>query len=232
MLDQYTSGAPKYRHEVKQRISPADAVILRQRLNAVMQRDKNAPDGSYVIRSLYFDNAEDRALREKLDGVNRREKFRLRIYNADTEHILLEKKSKINGLCLKERCELTKSEAEALMRGDSQYAVSCEKPLLRELGVKMRLCGLRAKTLVEYKREPFVFPAGNVRVTLDSGIRTGLCATELLDPDCTLIPAGESCSILEVKWDEFLPDIVRGAVQLDSVRSEAFSKYAACRIYG
>lgn len=222
----------KYRHEVKQRISPADAVILRQRLSAVMRHDENAPEGSYIIRSLYFDNADDRALREKLDGVNRREKFRLRIYNGSAETILLEKKSKINGLCLKERCRLTPVEAQALIGGDTQLASGSEKPLLRELGLKMRLCGLRAKTLVEYTREPFVFPAGNVRVTLDSDIRTGLCATELFDPNCAMIPAGEKCIILEVKWDEFLPDVVRGAVQLGSVRSEAFSKYAACRIYG
>lgn len=221
----------KYRHEIKQRISCADAAVLRRRLELIMLRDKNAVSGSYTIRSLYFDDAQDTALREKLYGAARREKFRLRIYNNDTGHILLEKKSKINGLCLKERCELSQSTAQALIRGEAS-ACDCENELLRELCVKMRTRGLRPKTLVEYKREPFVLPAGNVRVTLDSDIRTGLSSTALFDPDCVLLPAGEPCIILEVKWDEFLPDIVRGAVQLGDLRSEAFSKYAACRIYG
>ena len=87
-------------------------------------------------------------------------------------------------------------------------------------------------TIVDYTREPFVFAPGNVRVTLDYNIRTGLKCTDFLNPDCVTVPAGDAPIILEVKWDEFLPNIIRDAVQLDGRRSAAFSKYAACRIYG
>ena len=95
----------------------------------------------------------------------------------------------------------------------------------------MRCQGLRPRTIVDYTREPFVFGPGNVRVTLDYDIRTGLGCTDFLNPDCVTIPAGDSPVILEVKWDAFLPDIIRDAVQLSGRRSAAFSKYAACRIY-
>lgn len=92
--------------------------------------------------------------------------------------------------------------------------------------------GLRPKTIVDYTREPFVFAPGNVRVTLDYNIRTGLQCTDFLNPNCITVPAGDTAIILEVKWDEFLPDIIRDAVQLSNCRSGAFSKYAVCRIYG
>ena len=85
---------------------------------------------------------------------------------------------------------------------------------------------------MDYTREPFVYAAGNVRVTLDYGIRTGLQCTDFLNPNCVTIPAGEPVTILEVKWDTFLPDIIRDAVQLEGRRTAAFSKYARCRIYG
>jgi hypothetical protein len=92
--------------------------------------------------------------------------------------------------------------------------------------------GLRPKTIVDYTREPFVYAPGNVRVTMDYNIRTGLLCTDFLNPSRITVPAGDAPIILEVKWDEYLPDIIRDAVQLEGRRVAAFSKYAACRIYG
>ena len=63
-----------FRHEWKHLIGPADLLALRARLSAVMLRDHHAADGSYQVRSLYFDNLADKALREKIDSVNCREK--------------------------------------------------------------------------------------------------------------------------------------------------------------
>jgi hypothetical protein len=107
-----------------------------------------------------------------------------------------------------------------------------EVPLIRELYLKMKNQGLRAKTIVDYTREPFVYGPGNVRVTLDYNIRTGLQCTDFLNPDCVTVPTGGGETILEVKWDAFLPGIIRDAVQLPNRQTSSFSKYAACRIYG
>lgn len=222
----------KYRHEWKHRITYGDMLVLRQRLSAVAKMDPHAVNGSYRIRSLYFDNLVDRALREKTDGVNRREKFRIRYYNEDTSHIYLEKKSKVNGLCQKESVELTFSQAKALADGEYAWMMESKSRLIEELYSKMMSQGLRPKTIVDYTREPFVYAPGNVRVTLDYDIRTGMHGTDFLNPQCITIPAGEPAIILEVKWDAYLPDIIRDAVQLPHCRSEAFSKYASCRIYG
>lgn len=222
----------KYRHEWKHEINYSDMLIVRQRLSAVAKRDSHAINGKYEVRSLYFDNAEDKALREKIDGVNIREKFRIRYYNGDTSFISLEKKSKLNGLCQKESTVLTKDQAQAIVDGDLGWMMASGQPLIQELYTKMRKQGLEPKTIVDYTREPFVFAPGNVRITLDCNIRTGLRCTDFLNSDSVTVPAGDIPIILEVKWDEFLPDIIRDAVQLDNRRVGAFSKYAVCRIYG
>lgn len=223
---------PQYRHEWKHELSPADRMVLRARLGRVCQADGHAVDGRYQIRSLYFDSPADKALREKLDGVGRREKFRLRYYNGDLSLIHLEKKAKLNGLGTKAIVELSTSQAQAIVDGNLGWMMDSGRPLVQELYHKMRTQGLRPRTIVDYTREPFVYGPGNVRVTLDYDIRTGLGRTDFLNPDCATIPAGEPVAILEVKWDAFLPDVIRDAVQLEGRRTAAFSKYAACRIYG
>lgn len=220
-----------YRHEWKHEINYTDMVALRHRLGAVMQRDKHAKDGKYFIRSLYFDNAADKALREKLDGVNNREKFRIRYYNHDLSLIHLEKKSKRNGLGSKEMVKLTSAEAQCIVDGNWEWMKDADRPLVRELYSKMNFQGLRPKTIVDYTREPFVYVPGNVRVTLDYDIRTGLRSVDLLNPDCVTIPAGDAPIILEVKWDAFLPGLIRDIVQLEGRHTNAFSKYAICRIF-
>lgn len=207
-------------------------LILRQRLSVLTKRDPHSENGKYDIRSLYFDNLNDKALREKIDGVNMREKFRLRYYNFDPSFIRLEKKSKVNGLCLKDGVTLTKEQTQSIIDGDYTWMMKSGVPLIEELYTKIMSQGLRAKTIVDYTREPFIFAPGNVRITLDYNIRTGLNCTDFLNPTSISVPAGDAPIILEVKWDEFLPDIIRDAVALTSRSVGAFSKYAACRIYG
>jgi len=225
-------GFMQFRHEWKHEISYVDMLSLRSRLSAVMQQDSHAVNGRYKIRSLYFDNFRDKALLEKINGVNIREKFRIRYYNDDLSLILLEKKNKINGLCSKEQAVITLEEAQLIANKDMENLSKMEKPLVKELYYKMQTEGLEPKTIVDYTREPFVYAPGNVRVTLDYDIRTGLTGTDFLNPDCVMIPAGNAPIILEVKWDEFLPAVIRDVVQLPGTHTSAFSKYAACRIYG
>lgn len=220
-----------FRHEWKHEISYLDMLALRRRLRAVAQTDRHTIDGKYLIRSLYFDTPSDKALREKLNGVSRREKFRIRYYNGDTSVIHLEKKSKQGGLGSKQSATLSVSETSAILQGDLSWMLDSGRPLVRELYSKMRTQQLRPKTIVDYTREPYVYPAGNVRVTLDYDIRSGLGCTGFLNPGLT-IPAGDAPIILEVKWDAFLPSIIRDAIQLEGRRASAFSKYAQCRIYG
>ena len=220
-----------FRHEVKHEINLLDMFQIRQRLKAVAYPDPHAIDGRYLIRSLYFDNLYDKALMEKVNGLSRREKFRIRYYNGDPSVIHLEKKSKIDHLGNKQSAPLTKEEAQAIVDGDIEWMPGSKYPVVKELYAKMKIQGLAPKTIVDYTREPFIYPAGNVRVTLDYNIRSGMYCTDFLNPDCVTMPVSDAI-ILEVKWDGFLPDIIRDAVSLPDRREGTFSKYEACRIYG
>lgn len=221
-----------FRHEWKIEINTADLLALRSRLRVLMEPDAHAVDGRYQIRSLYFDSPTDRALREKIDGVNRREKFRLRYYNGDIGFLSLEKKSKLNGLCNKQTAQITTGQAQTIAAGSTPQIQQNAPPLLQELCYKMKTEGLRPKVVVDYTREPFIYRPGNVRVTFDYGIRTGLRCTDFLNADLVTVPAGDAPVLMEVKWDAFLPDLIRDAVQMTGRRASAFSKYAQCRIYG
>lgn len=220
------------RHEYKQEINLSDMIALRRNLSAVMKPDIHSENGKYLVRSVYFDNIFDKALLEKINGVNRREKFRIRLYNGDTSFIRLEKKSKINGLCSKGAAPLTAEQARDIVCGRTEWMKCSEHELIRELYRKTVSQGLKAKTVVDYTREAFVYPAGNVRITLDYDIRTGSTPADFLAPDCVTLPAADCGIILEIKWDSFLPEIIADAVQLKNRRTSSFSKYAACRIYG
>lgn len=224
--------ANHFRHELKYQIDFFSYQILRMRLSAVMQKDPHTlADGRYRIHSLYFDNCFDKALREKQDGVSRREKFRLRRYNDDIENLFLEKKQKTGGgLCLKTGCRILPDVCGRLLEGDPDWLPQAAPPLLQELDFQMKSQLLRPKTLVSYLREPYIYPAGNVRVTFDMEIQSGLSGTEFLCPPpatVSVLPAGRM--ILEVKYDGFLPLFIADALQLGVIRTRAFSKYAACR---
>ncbi len=224
-----------YRHELKYSIRFAGYLALTQRLRPVMRPDPHAgADGHYTIRSVYFDNYRDKALREKIDGVQRREKFRIRYYNDDFSFITLEKKIKHNDLCRKVDAPLTEADFRRILQSPGAWMLEHPEPLVRELYCKMKTQQLLPRVLVSYVREPYVYAAGNVRVTFDSHIRTSLFAREFAGgalPDISATDAPGDM-ILEVKYDAFLPEVIRCLLQSEELRTQAFSKYGACRRFG
>ncbi len=220
----------QYRHELKHDITVSDMIAIRARLRAVAKPDSHAENGKYLIRSLYFDTPEDKALIEKQEGVSRRQKFRIRYYNGNKDIIHLEKKCKAFGVGLKVSANLSEKEAQAIVDGDIDWMKDSREELIRELYFQMKSGRLKPTVIVDYDREPFVFGPGNVRVTLDYNIRTGLKNTDFLDTECVTVPAANGICIMEVKWDEYLPEIIRDAVQLPYARTGSFSKYEACRL--
>ena len=225
-----------YRHELKYAVSYGDYLAMRARLRQIMHADAHTgPDGKYRIRSIYFDNCDDKALREKTDGVAKREKFRIRYYNDDFSFITLEKKMKINNLCMKCDAPITRKECMRLLEGDLAWMKEHPQELVRELYAKMNYQQLRPRVLVSYTREPYIYPAGNVRVTFDSQIRTSLYSKEFLTDTVRDVSATDEPGdmILEVKYDAFLPEVIQDLIQMKhSSRQQSFSKYGACRRFG
>lgn len=225
----------QFRHELKYAIPYADYLAMRERLQHVMQKDiHTGPDGKYRIRSIYFDNAYDKALREKVNGIRKREKFRIRYYNDDLSFLTLEKKMKIDNLCLKEDARITEEECRKILAGDLGWMKEDSRGLVQELHAKMHYQLMRPRVLVSYTREPYIYPPGNVRVTFDSRIRTSLFHQEFLTKEVLDISATDTPRdmILEVKFDAFLPSVIQDLIQVKGIRQQAFSKYEACRRFG
>ena len=224
-----------YRHELKYAVTYTEYLAIRKRLRMIMKPDPHASaDGLYRIRSIYFDNSDDKALKEKLAGLEKREKFRIRYYNDDFSFITLEKKMKIGDKCLKYDARITEEECRKILDGDIGWMKDHSESLLQEMYAKMTYQRLKPRVLVSYVREPYIYPPGNVRVTFDSKIRTSLFHREFLTQEVSDISATDAPGdmLLEVKYDAFLPEIIQDLIQIKGIRQQAFSKYGACRRYG
>lgn len=224
-----------FRHELKYAIAYPDYVAMRSRLRQIMRADPHTfANGTYRIRSIYFDNSDDKALREKINGVAKREKFRIRWYNDDLSFITLEKKVKINNLCQKFDATITEEEFRRILSGDTDFMKEHPSELVRELYAKMKYQQLRPRVLVSYIREPYIYPAGHVRVTFDSHIRTSLFHRDFLTEGIPDVSATDTPGdmLVEVKYDAFLPAVIQDIIQTPGIRQQAFSKYGACRRFG
>lgn len=222
-----------YRNEIKYLVSETQLVLLENRIRNLIQPDRHAgADGTYQIRSLYFDDFENTYYRENEMGTDPREKFRIRIYNGDPGRISLELKKKQHSMTQKLSCLLTEEQCRELMAGRPLPAAPSYPPVLQKMNLLMKTRLLKPKVIVEYDRTPFVEKLGNTRVTFDRNIRSSNAVASFLEkrvPARPIMPAGKQ--ILEVKYDEFLPDYLYRNLQLSHLRQTTFSKYYLCRRY-
>lgn len=221
----------KYRHEMKYVISAAQIPLLRNRILGMTRLDPHAgSNGIYTIRSLYFDDLFDRCYYENENGTDPREKYRIRIYDHSSERIILECKRKERGKTRKSSCQLTKEQADQLIHGRSIPLTQELPPLLRKFSLEMQTRGLRPVVIVEYERIPYVYKNGNVRITFDTQIASSSSVTDFFSKDLpkrSVMPAGYH--LLEVKYDEYLPDFIHQSLELRQLRQTNFSKYYLCR---
>ena len=252
-----------YRHEYKYLVSTGEAVMLRNRIAGLMRPDPHAAGGQYSIRSVYFDDMRDRSYFENDAGVDRKTKYRIRIYNASDARILLERKEGFRGKKHKDSDMLTKEQTLQLLRGQyirglkSPYSPSvpmgareaadpareasdaqphpareAEYKVLPGLCADMMVNRMHPVVIVEYDRTPYIYRYGNVRVTFDMNISSSRAFDRFFEPKLPrrpIMPAGTH--LMEVKFDEFLPDAIYRALQLGNLRQTTFSKYYLSRIY-
>lgn len=161
-----------------------------------------------------------------LNGVDNRKKFRIRIYNCDNSVIRLEKKSKLNGMTNKETCIISKKQFEDIM--DKNVSIDNKnKKLLNEFYKYMLYYGYEPKLIVEYDRIPYVYDAGNVRITLDYNLRYSTDFNNFFKVNLITTPYYSSkFNLMEVKYNNFLPDYIKCSIQLNELSTTAFSKYS------
>lgn len=223
----------KFRHELKYVVSGAQVRMLQNRMEHLLERDRHAGEaGEYSVRSLYFDDYANRCYYENENGTDPREKFRLRIYNHSAERIRLECKRKERGMTQKTACLLTQEQARQLIMGKALGDAGSQEPVMQKLTVEMLTRRMQPKVIVEYRRIPYVYKNGNVRITLDLNVASCSSVQTFLEEEIAVrpvMPAGRQ--LLEVKYDEFLPDFIYRNLQLESLQQTAFSKYFLCRKY-
>ena len=217
----------KYRQEHKFLISRQSMDVLKYRLKSTLRTDSHAdPDGSYWIRSLYFDDANRSAYREKLDGVKERCKLRIRYYNFDDSYIVLEKKERFGELCRKTSETISKDLAQTLIKGGSSGGGS---PLLDEFDALRATRALRPIVIVDYQRYAFAYPYSDTRVTLDSQLCTPLFSTDFFNRDLICIPVFEKDeALIEYKYDTEDPKFVTALLEDVPKVKMAVSKYTKC----
>lgn len=225
------NDSPQYRNEFKHLISRQDALILKSKLKTVMKCDPHVNKyGYYFIRSLYFDTYDDKAFFDKEDGVPLRNKYRIRYYDFNESTLKLENKIKHYGACLKPTSKISRAEVEKIVAGDYDFLKSSSDPLKREFYIQLTSYALVPKTVVDYTRTPFIYPLGNVRITIDADLKAPVGQIDFFSPDmpmCSIFP-DESC-ILEIKYDNYIPDYISGLVHIPTAITASYSKYSFCR---
>ncbi len=223
----------QYRHEFKYIISEGMMAVLRNRVINLLQPDPHAKEGGiYLIRSIYFDDYANTCYYENENGTDPREKFRIRFYNHSDDKISLECKRKEREKTLKTSCPLSREETESLIHGIPLTDITGRPPLLHKFMTLMTQRMMRPVSIVEYQREPFIYPAGNVRVTFDTNIVSSTDFNHSFDIQLIrrpIMPVG--FHLMEVKYDEYLPDFIYNILQMDGLERTAFSKYYLSRKY-
>ena len=226
-------SGPKYRYELKYVCSDLQMRQMEERISVLLKKDQHVGEkGYYTIRSLYFDDYLDSAFREKEDGDNPREKYRIRYYDGRKELIHLEIKRKVGMKIQKESCEVTEKEAEAMMRGDWYEVFQNPDPTARRFYLEGAVRLFQPKIIVEYDRVPYIGREGNVRITFDKNIRSCTETDRFWEKEMPVRPImAPGQHLVEVKFDEFLPDWIYRTLQMENMTQTAFSKYCLCRKY-
>lgn len=221
-----------YRHELKFQVSDVELEIIRYRLKPLMQVDIHQEEDSYTVRSLYFDDLYNSCMRENEDGVDNRRKYRIRIYNGNDTVIKLEKKIKIRGMTRKVSEEISKTDCLTYMAGRTIELEADASDLEKELYAEMKMSGMHPVSIVEYERTAFVEPKGNVRITFDRNIGVTEKVEEFLDQNISQIPVlPAGVHVLEVKYDELLPEYISQVLETGRLQRSSFSKYWHSRNY-
>ncbi|MBR5486267.1 MAG: polyphosphate polymerase domain-containing protein [Oscillospiraceae bacterium] len=216
----------EYRVEKKYLVTDMELAVIARRLGAVMEQDSNQYGDCYEIRSIYFDDDKNSCMDEIETGVDLRSKYRIRTYGANASPINLEIKEKKNGYTKKRVCSISNDEYNEIIAGKMQFLYDDRKPLNQFL-LKSKVSNLRPKIIITYERTAFIHTSGNVRITFDRCIRASRSINSFFDEkvegNIPVLPSG--VNILEVKYDEFLPDIIAEQLEIGKLRQTAFSKY-------
>ena len=222
----------RWRHEIKYMCSVMQMAVIENKISVFCDIDEHAgTSGQYTVRSLYFDDCHDNAYYENETGVDPRQKYRIRLYNGDIQHLFLERKRKQNGKTYKESISFPVEQCAEILQGDwFCFDMKDRPPLFQQFYLEYRTKLLRPKMIVEYERVPYIYSAGNVRITFDKNISACGNVEDFLQKELITRPVmPEGQHILEEKYDALIPDYLYNALSGEKLRQTTYSKYYICR---
>jgi hypothetical protein len=222
-----------YRNELKYIINAHQKNLMANKLRSLCQRDSfSDAAGGYIISSLYFEDYNQSSFFDKTNGIRDRKKFRIRAYNYQSDVIKLERKIKRGNLTDKSHLQISKEEYDQLVRGDVSFLSQKDDGVAKDFYLYYRTKNLRARVVVEYRREAYIYQYGDVRICFDTLLKAGIIQDDLFanGPRISAIPPDQI--ILEVKYTGYLPDVIRSPIQLNNLQRQSVSKYAKCFVVG
>jgi hypothetical protein len=219
------------RRELKYYISYSEYKILAHKLKKVLNMDKHCKGKPYFIRSLYFDTFNDKSLFEKMAGIEKRKKYRIRTYDTKGSVIKFEIKNKTNNSILKESAFITKEDAIQLQKGNLDILLKYNNPILNKVYVEFKKYPYHPVVLIDYLREAYTYDINNIRITFDQLIKSRSSNIDLFGKDLYLRPfLRSSMVVLEIKYDHTIPLWIRQLFQIPYFKRSAISKYALSRL--
>lgn len=220
----------KLRHELKYYINYDTYFLLRGRLNSILEKDPNMKnENGYLISSLYLDDMYHSAIEDKIAGIRFRKKFRIRCYERKADFIRLECKSKYNEYIAKTSAKISVEEYRNMLRGEFDFLLERPEKVCRELFGYTRTKLMKPIVVVEYQREAYISPLGNVRITFDKDISASACIDMFSKEQCVQKVLQDNIMVMEVKYDEYLPVHIKSILQGVPTEQCAISKYVMCR---
>ena len=219
-----------FRSEKKYLINTVQYMQLSNLLSRVLKEDENNGCSGYNIRSLYFDTPFNRDFYDRVDGIENRRKIRLRTYDVDSERVKLEVKYKFNAAQRKDSIWISKEDAKGLMNGEYERLRSYDHQTANTMYQLMKNDYYRPAVMNTYNRKAFIHHTNNIRITLDSNIRSNETNLDFFCKDVSFLPILDfDLHVLEVKYDKFLYRWLSDILAACDEKQQSASKYSLSR---
>jgi len=219
------------RKEFKYLISLERYARLRRNLEPILSYDENSKQEGYQVRSLYFDTLDNKDMLDTLYGYYEKMKIRLRIYSTKDPWVKLECKRKRGFDTHKISILISVEEAHLMMQGSYAFLMDRSEVEAHELYLSLMKDVYRPKTIVQYHRTAFVHPVSNVRICFDTDIRASMTPFNFFQEDLGFIPlVARDQGVLEVKYDDFLPKLIKDTLTPLDELTNSNSKYVQARM--
>ena len=216
------------RHELKYYINFIDYFSISKIFSKDLNNDRN---GTYHIRSLYFDNKSNQDYYQKIYGIEKRKKIRIKLYNLNPSPIKLEIKNKFNSYIIKKSLAISTGDASEIISGNYDCLLNYRDAVALNIYKEFLKDFYRPVILIDYRREAYNYDLNQIRINFDSEIKKReINLNDLFIDDSNTSPVLDGNKIImEIKFNGHIPTWIKNLLQLPRFERCAISKYTLSR---